>query len=217
MRRIQFGIGAAIVYLVIGFFLSYSMYSLSFLYDLTKVGAIIAAFIDVVIYFLIFPLFFVILRYAILRRPLSVGKAHLISVLWCIAVWLIVIAIKVANDQHDMTKLPLIWMEINAAILYCGESSVKEAVKRKQLETKEEPDPDYYKNRMRELHTRYNNLKSDVQAVKPDDIHAYYHDGKITEQEYNDILAAYREAIDEMQRIRAEAKSLKEKYEGEQQ
>lgn len=217
MRRIQFGIGAAIVNLVIGFFLSYSMYSLSFLYDLTKVGAIIAALIDVVIYFLIFPLFFVILRYAILRRPLSVGKAHLISVLWCIAVWLIVIAIKVANDQHDMTKLPMIWMEINAAILYCGKSDVQAAVPHKQAETKEEPDPNYYENRMRELLARYRNLKADVQAVKPDDIHAYYHDGKMTEQEYNDILAAYREAIDEMQRIRAEAKSLKEKYEGEQQ
>ena len=213
MRRIQFGIGAAIVYLVIGFFLSYSMYSLSFLYDLTNGGAIIAALIDVVIRILVFPLFFVILRYAVLRRPLSIGKAHLISVPWCIVVWLIIIAIKSANDQHDMTNFPLNWMEINAAILYCGKSNVQETVPHKQAETKEEPDPNYYENRMRELLARYKKLKADVQAVKPDDIHAYYHSGKITEEEYSEILAAYREAVEEMQQIRAEAKSLKEKHE----
>lgn len=217
MRRIQFGIGAAIVNLVIGFFLDYWMYTISIQYDLTKGWAVIASLIDVTLCILIYPLFFVILRYAVLRRPLSVKKAHLISVPWHIVAWMVVIAMNSANGQHNMTYFPLNWMEINAAILYCGKSNAQETVPHKQSETKEEPDPNYYENRMRELFARYRKLKADVQAVKPDDIHAYYHDGKMTEQEYNDILAAYREAIDEMQRIRAEAKSLKEKYEGEQQ
>lgn len=211
MKHAPLGIYAAFGLLVIGFVFGLPM------------GGVIPALIDTVLCALIYPLFFVILRYAILKRAISVKKSHLISFAWCAMVWLAIVVIKSLNNQTSMTAFPLLWMEVNAAILYCGEPAVAkrkmtaESIpggKEETAEDTEKLEQDRYKSRMRELLSRYNQLKEDVEAVKPEDIHQYYASGKITEEEYNDTLSAYREAVEEMQQIRAEAKALNAKYEG---
>lgn len=165
--------------------------------------AIIYALLTIIMY----PLIAWIIRHVAMRKPIPKKRAYVISVVWCTVMWILDIIANSVFETDAMVNYPILWIWIDAAIMYCGtEKSTGRANDRPEdiVEARQRAE-----DRMEYLIGRYKVLKEDIEAVKPEDIHAYYTSGKITEDEYNEIANAYQQAVDEMQEIYREYKQLR--------
>lgn len=204
-NNLNIGDIAAIIRSIVGLFLLILYYS-----SLAVDKPVLWAAIDTMITFVAYPLMAILVRHAALKRPVPRKIAWMVSIAWCTVIWIVCVVYNSLMQTGEMVSYPFLHVLINAAILYgsehqaaCGAAAKDDAPDDTEDSRKRTEDRIVY------LAKRYNELKSDVSAVKPDDIHAYYTAGKITLDEYNEIENAYKQAVDEMQEIYHEYKRLR--------
>lgn len=211
-KKAHWGIVAAVAFIAVKFCLRFIVLTEEW-YTLSALGL---AFVYELVVFILYPGPFILYRYAI-KKTYTQSKAVTRVVTYTYTTVLLLIATAINGGEFVPWRAgDMIWSEIAALILRDGCDAVSDT--RPKMETKgtNEYNWQYYKNRTAELKDRYTELYEDIHAIKPEDMKKRYESGKITLEEYYDTATAMRDAVEEMQQIRDETKTLKKKYEGEE-
>lgn len=190
---------------------------------------VLFALARVVVNFVLYPFMAILIRHVIVCRPIPRNKALAATIPWCTVMWLLTVCYNSLLDTGWAMYYPIASVWINNAILTRGsrnpeENSEKAAKKEhpslrgvvNKAQEKDvagdvnEPSPgERAVNRMKQLARQYYDLKKMIESVDLDVIYSYFAAGKITEEEYTEIMAAYHRAEDEMRRIYREHSELK--------
>ncbi len=210
-KKAHWGIVAAVAFIAVKFCIKFIVL-LDEWYPLSALGL---AFVYEIITFVMYPLPFILYRYAIRKRCIqSKLKAHIITYAYTAVLIVFVIIISEETVQYRLGDF--IWSEIAALILRDGCDDVSDTKPKMETKGANKYNWQYYKTRLTELKDRYTELYEDIHAIKPEDMKRRHESGKITLEEYYDTATAMRDAVEEMQQIRDETRSLKKKYEGKQ-
>lgn len=210
-RKAHWGIVATAAFIAVRFCVWFSILCDEW-YTLSALGL---AFAHETIAFVMYPLPFIVYRYAIRKRCVqSKLKAHIIT--YAYTAVLIVFVIIISDETVMYGLADFIWSEIAVLILMDGCDEASDTRPKMETTKTNEYNWQYYKTRLAEMKDRYTELYEDIHAIKPEDMKKRYESGKITLEEYYDTATAMRDAVEEMQQIRDETKTLKKKYEGEE-
>ena len=176
---------------------------------------ILFALARVLVNFILYPFMAILIRHVIVCRPIPRNKALAATISWCTVVWLLTLCYNSLLDTGWIMYYPVASAWINNAILTGGkrypdeggEKSVKE--EQEKVADKQPLPGERAVERMKQLAQQYYDLKKTVESVDLDVINSYFAAGKITEEEYTEIMAAYHRAEEEMRRIYREHSELK--------
>ena len=203
-RKAHWGIVATAAFIAVRFCVRFSILCDEW-YTLSALGL---AFAYEAITFVMYPLPFIVYRYAIRKRCVqSKLKAHIITYAYTAVLLVFVIIISEETVMYGLADF--IWSEIAVLILMDGCDEASDTRPKTETKGANEYNWQYYKNRTAELKDRYTELYEDIHAIKPEDMKKRYESGKITLEEYYDTATAMRDAVEEMQQIRDEAKDRK--------
>lgn len=190
---------------------------------------VLFALARVLVNFVLYPFMAILIRHVIVCRPIPRNKALAATISWCTVMWLLTVCYNSPLDTGWTMYYPIASVWINNAILTGGKKEPDEgsekAVKREHpllrkginksqekdvAENADKPLPgERAVKRMEQLARQYYDLKKTVESVDLDVIYSYFAAGKITEDEYTEIMAAYHRAEEEMKRIYREYSELK--------
>ena len=210
-KKAHWGIVAAAAFIAVRFCVRFSILCDEW-YTLSALGL---AFAYEAITFVMYPLPFIVYRYAIRKRCIqSKLEAHIVAYAYTAVLLVFVIII---SDETVMYGLAdFIWSEIDVLILMDGCDEASNTRPKMETTGTNEYNWQYYKTRLAEMKDRYTKLYEDIHAIQPEEMKKRYESGKITLEEYYDTATAMRDAVEEMQQIRDETKTLKKKYKGEE-